>query len=145
MQNIPEIQIWNSFDSIDINSSPLESGILIEVQDSAKTLPGELEKEIDGNWKKLIQEKELVDNQILYLSMPIECKRPSEKIIISTNTRGFRYTQAFNRNLDFHDRVEELNKYKLLSIVKCHTNVSIYINIYITIILHLLFPNNLLP
>ena len=116
MQNIPEIQIWNSFDSIDIHSSPLENGILIEIQDSAKTLPEELEKAIDGNWKKSIEEKELVDNQILYLSMPIECKHPSGKIIIPTNARGFKYNQAFNRNPDFHVRVDELNKYKLLSI-----------------------------
>lgn len=113
----PEIQIWNSF-LANISTDILNNNFLIEIEDSAKPLPEELEKKVNDNWNNISLRKKIVDNPILYLESIEEDKN---KIIVKTNIRGFRYTQAFNRNPDFYDLTKELNGYHLLSIsTHCH-------------------------
>lgn len=113
----PEIQIWNSF-LVDISTDILSNKFLIEIEDSAKPLPEELEKKVNDKWDDVSLIKKIVDNPILYLESIEEDKN---KIIVKTNIRGFRYTQAFNRNPDFYNLINDLNNYHLLSIsTHCH-------------------------
>lgn len=113
--NMSEIQIWNSFGLIPVYDNPDVNALSIKVDNDAETLPEELEKRIDQNWQKNLEKnKNAKDNPILYIKAPV--KTIDNKIIVETNVRGFRYTQAFNRNADFQEMTADLNKYKLLSI-----------------------------
>lgn len=109
-----EIQIWNSFFA-DISTDIFSNKFHIKIEDSAKPLPEDLDKKVNDNWNKT---KKLTDNPTLYLE---SIKEEKGIITVNTNIRGFKYTQAFNRNPDFYQLTNELNQYKLLSIsTHCH-------------------------
>lgn len=119
---IPEIQIWNSFEE-PINISEKNEGDLfsIEIKDTAKDLPKELEDEVQEAWEDACVEKKLIDNPILFLTAPLEKKPDSGRIVAQTNVRGFKYTYSFNRNPNFYDMTEVLRDYSLLSLsTHCH-------------------------
>jgi hypothetical protein len=112
--NFSEIQIWSEFEKIPISSDAASSKLKINVTDDATALDQNLMEKIDGNWEKIASTKPVKDNKILYLTAkPIV---EGQVASIDTNVRGFRYTQGFNRNAEFQNLVDDLNKYKLLSI-----------------------------
>jgi hypothetical protein len=109
------IQIWNEFGPIEVRSGITKNAFTIAVREDATPLPEELEKKVDENWTEVSQKNpEAKNNPILYLA-----KQPAEDngiVMVETNTRGFKYTQAYNRNKQYQDKTEELNRYKLLSL-----------------------------
>lgn len=112
---ISEIQIWNEFGKIPINAEPSVSALKIRVYEDAMPLPDELEKKVDQNWQiALVKNPNAKDNPILFLKAPIATQDGAA--LVETDVRGFRYTQAFNRNPEFQEMTDALNAYKLLSI-----------------------------
>jgi hypothetical protein len=113
-RNFSEIQIWSEFHKIPVSSDAASSKLKINVTDDAATLDQNLMEKVDSNWEKIASTKPVKDNKILYLTAkPIV---EGQVASIDTNVRGFRYTQAFNRNAEFQNLVDDLNKYKLLSL-----------------------------
>lgn len=118
---MPEIQVWNYFDTpIDISPDVSQNSLKVEITGEGKPLPEYLEKRVDENWDEVTANSpNAKDNPILFLEQPLQ--EDSEEIIVSTNFRGFKYTHAFNRNKEFHNLTDDLRKYSLLSIsTHCH-------------------------
>jgi hypothetical protein len=110
-----EIQIWNMFGEIPISDDGEGDRLCIRVSNDATPLPEELEKKVDENWQATTAKSpNAKDNKILFLRSPVIVS--DGDITVDTNVRGFRYTQAFNRNPEFQELTDALNAYKLLSI-----------------------------
>lgn len=111
-----EIQVWNTFGPIAITPDVLGNRFRIEVEESAKPLPENLEERVNNHWKQAVQKNpRLYDDPILYLASPLTEDKASGLTSVKANIRVFRYTHAFNRNPDFHNLTNELNRYGLLS------------------------------
>lgn len=114
------IQIWNSYGPVNIEPTTITNKFCIEIRKASEKIPEELEKKIDENWEKnCIKNPKAKNNPILYLAKPLEAGKG--RINAVTEERGFKYTQALNRDEILTDPSETLRKYKLLSIsTHCH-------------------------
>lgn len=110
------IQIWNNFGPIEIPTDIRKSKFTINVNPEAQPLPESLEKEVNSNWKETQRKNpNAKNNTVLYL-IPPKPEQTGQEVQIHTNARGFKYTQAYNRNKDWHQRTDELNAHKLLTL-----------------------------
>lgn len=125
-KNTPEqttVQIWNSFGNgtggVPVRDVP-NPDLLITI-DEAPQLPQEIEAIVAASWNAAKEKNpKLKDNSTTYFAG--EPQITSEGITVPTVARGFRYTFAYNRDKENHNRVEELNQYKLLTLSQ-HTHI----------------------
>lgn len=119
----PTIQIWNSFGNgtggIPVRDVP-DPSLLITV-DEAPALPPAVEDIVTQSWNAALQKNpKLKDNPTTYLAgEPVVTEGG---ITVPTVARGFRYTFAFNRDKANHDRMDELDRHKLLTLSQ-HTHI----------------------
>ncbi len=117
MSEIPTIQVWNSF-SVPVSEkfNPIDDSFVVELL-QPRTVPASLEAEIDVMWQKNLEKNpKAKDAQILYLERSVDTGVSNIPWVLAhASVRGFRYTQAFNRTKEFHNRTEELSTYRLLS------------------------------
>jgi hypothetical protein len=111
-----EIQIWHQVkEPITLSDNLYRNPFRVRIIEEDIELPVALEKEVSEKWTLLVQEKEklIFEDQVLYLkNLEIQDTNTQVEVI----KRGFRYAAIFNRNLEFHERIGELNKYSLLTI-----------------------------
>ncbi len=115
MKNKSQIQIWSDFDGPKaITKDGLEDNYQVRVDNNTVELPENIKQDI----KRSIEGKPISDNPVPYL---VGIRNEKGLVTLDTNVRGFSVTFAYNRDKEFHKRVEELNKYKLLtSSTHCH-------------------------
>jgi hypothetical protein len=115
MEKIPEIQIWHEnpkpvFHLDKENKTMItHTNFRINILEDKVSLPEDLEVRVSESWDSACEKKSLKDNPVLYLDS-IEGDQ------INSREGGFRYTYAFNRDMDFYNDVSSLNKYRLLTL-----------------------------
>jgi len=115
-----EIQIvYNFTKPMPLNRDINKSRIKVEVRENPQPIDNKLEEEIEKCWINSNIKKKLSNNIIPYLASPVIKRGGSYQIL--TEARGFRYTQAFNRDQDFYEKWDDLKRYSLLSLsTHCH-------------------------
>ena len=120
-RKLPEIQVWHSYDeAFDIEADVKSNKFQIVINEDVKSLPEDLQKKVDENWDHACNKNpKMKDNPVLFLdSLLIE---KDGIFTLQTNSRGFRYTFAFNRTLDFNNLKDALAEYHLLiNSTHCH-------------------------